>query len=364
MDGLRGIAILAVLFFHADILAVGWMGVQLFFVLSGFLITRILMQSRSEPAATYFGGFYWRRTLRIFPLYFGFLGAAALLILFTGRPVGAADHLPTLLTYTFNFDRALVQDPDDLFFRPLWSLSFEEQFYLVWPLLVWVSPMRVMRVLVLALILSAPLLRYTIGLYGAGMPDAATYLGPLTYCFPLGHLDAFAFGALLVVFPLTSRVARPQRWLALAALLFVAAGLLNAWAGGAEMGAYLIPALGYPVASVANGLHIWGYSLENLLFAALVLLAIHPAARGHWLNRVFQAGWLVWVGRISYGVYVLHWPVIVVWGKLMPFDGDWGLRLMILLPVMAVILFLAWLSHRYFESWFLRFRGKRDTTNE
>jgi peptidoglycan/LPS O-acetylase OafA/YrhL len=357
LDGLRGIAILLVLLFHADILAMGWMGVQLFFVLSGFLITRLLLDARTQSAATFFGGFYWRRSLRIFPLYFGFLGLAAIAFAFTGHPAGTVPHMPYLATYTFNFDRALVQDEQDLFFRHLWSLSFEEQFYLVWPLLVWLLPSRALRGLVLALVLSAPALRYAIGEWGAGAPDAASFLGPVTYCLPLGHLDGFAFGALVAVLPL-DQVKAPQRWLSVCLALFVLAGAGNALAGGAAQGDYLIPAMGYPVASVVNGLHVWGYTLQNLLFAGMVLLAVWPGVEGAGIRRVWAHPALVGLGRISYGVYVLHWPMILGWQHLLPADAGWGTRMLALPPLLALVLGLAWLSHRYFESWFLRQKGR------
>lgn len=354
LDGLRGIGVLAVVLYHADILAMGWMGVQLFFVLSGFLITSILLQAKEQPALAYFGGFYWRRMLRIFPLYFGFLALAGLAYLLTGHPAGTAAHMPYLATYTFNFDRALIQDPQDLFFRHLWSLSFEEQFYLVWPLLIWLLPLKGMRLLVLLLIFTAPLFRMAIGMLGTS--GELAYAGPLTYCMPLGHLDAFALGAAVVIFPAGHVKPSAGEWLGVAFALFLMSGLANWWAGATETGRYLIPAFGYPIGSLAQFLHVWGYSLENFLFATMVLFAVRGTA-GHWLSRAFSAGWLVALGKISYGVYVIHWPVLLAWKHLVPASAGWGMRLVWLVPVLALVWGLAWLSWRYFERWFLRFRG-------
>ena len=354
LDGLRGIGVLAVVLYHADILAMGWMGVQLFFVLSGFLITSILLASKEKPALTYFGTFYWRRTLRIFPLYYGFLALAGLAYMLTGHPTGTAAHMPYLATYTFNLDRALIQDPQDIFFRHLWSLSFEEQFYLVWPLLVWLLPRKGLQFVVLLLICVSPMIRFVLGM--GGMFEDSPYWGPLTYCFPLGHLDAFAFGAAVVVFPAGTAKPSAGEWLGFALGLFVLAGI-GAWLIGIrETGSYLIPAFGYPIGSVQLFLHVWGYSLENFLFATMVLFAVKGAA-GHWLNRVFSAGWLVALGKISYGVYVIHWPLVLAWKHFVPESAGWGLRLVSLVPVLAVVWCLAWLSRRYFEGWFLRFRG-------
>jgi peptidoglycan/LPS O-acetylase OafA/YrhL len=345
---------LAVVLFHADILAMGWMGVQLFFVLSGYLITQILLASKSQTAGAFFGGFYWRRTLRIFPLYYGFLTVAVLAYLLTGHPAGTMSHLPYLVTYTFNFDRALVQDAQDLFFRHLWSLSFEEQFYLFWPLLVWCLPKRALCGLVLLLVVSAPALRYAIGLSAVAGSDPANVLGPLTYCLPFGHLDGFAFGAAVAIFPWEKWTAHPQRWLEVVLLLWSGAGCWNMLVGAEEQGTYLLPALGYPVAETMNGLHIWGYTLHNLLFAAMVMVAVHPRTQATTFNRFLSFGGMVWLGRISYGVYVLHWPLILVWKRLVGEDMDWSWRLVSLVPVLAIVLGLAWLSHRYFEAVFMR----------
>ena len=143
LDGLRGIAILLVLAFHTELLPTlkplardGWAGVDLFFVLSGFLITRILLKSRNSPR--YFTNFYARRILRIWPVYFGIL-----LFVFASERYRLLGDSATswwwisLATFTQNFYigaygwNAL---PDWL--GPTWSLGIEEQFYLIWPLLV------------------------------------------------------------------------------------------------------------------------------------------------------------------------------------------------------------------------------------
>src|SRR4051812_30357083 len=105
LDGVRGLAILGVLFFHFGYLGCGWSGVQLFFVLSGFLITSILKGEASRPLGAYLKRFYWRRTVRIFPLYFAFLFALVALFSVVGPSDAFRQQWPYLFTYTFNFAR-------------------------------------------------------------------------------------------------------------------------------------------------------------------------------------------------------------------------------------------------------------------
>jgi peptidoglycan/LPS O-acetylase OafA/YrhL len=159
LDGLRGIAILLVMAFHRVLLhpgslersllgrlgLCGWVGVDLFFVLSGFLITGILFDTKDRP--DYFRRFYFRRTVRIFPLYYGFLlGVLGLGVALqaTGRsPFGWGDfwrNQLVLWTYTTNLAFAAAGEwyalAPMLTLTSLWSLAIEEQFYLVWPLLI------------------------------------------------------------------------------------------------------------------------------------------------------------------------------------------------------------------------------------
>jgi peptidoglycan/LPS O-acetylase OafA/YrhL len=105
LDGLRGAAISFVLLFHAGFFLPGWTGVQLFFVLSGFLITDILVRTKTAPIQTYLARFYWRRALRIFPVYFLFLLAMAICVLVLGKPDSYGRDWPFLVTSTTNFGR-------------------------------------------------------------------------------------------------------------------------------------------------------------------------------------------------------------------------------------------------------------------
>src|SRR6476619_4908965 len=137
LDGVRAIAVLLVMAFHLELLRFGWLGVQLFVVLSGYLIIGILWKEKfnAEPLSYKFKKFWVRRSLRIFPLYFGFLALMGICYLLFRLPARYTTYLPWLLTYTFNFGLHLP-DSQGPFFTFLWSLSIEEQIYLVFPLII------------------------------------------------------------------------------------------------------------------------------------------------------------------------------------------------------------------------------------
>ena len=191
LDGLRGIAVLLVLAFHCryffppwmeksarptlDVL--GWSGVDLFFVLSGYLITGILLDTKDS--SSYFRTFYARRSLRIFPLYFSFV--AAVLLLAQWRVHGF-----WYLTYLSNWQPG--HGVNDGYLSHLWSLAIEEQFYLIWPAVVWFVPPGRLKWICIALAVTAAGLRPF-----AGSQDQAAYR--LTPC----RMDSLALGAFVAI---------------------------------------------------------------------------------------------------------------------------------------------------------------------
>jgi peptidoglycan/LPS O-acetylase OafA/YrhL len=177
LDGVRGLAVLLVLFHHLvyysgidktfwwdrqlfKLANSSWLGVDLFFVLSGFLITGILFDAKGS--GRYFRSFYGRRVLRIFPLYYGFLAVALLLFpLWLPAESGQAliDSQAWYWFYLSNFHVAFEGWPDPAPMGHFWSLAIEEQFYLLWPLAVWALGRRHLIYLSAACFLTAPLLR-------------------------------------------------------------------------------------------------------------------------------------------------------------------------------------------------------------
>lgn len=155
LDGLRAIAILFVMVFHLGVFPLGWVGVPLFFVLSGYLITTILVADRSKSLRDFLARFYWRRTVRIFPLYYLYVLIIAVAAILFGYSLNGYGWF---LAYLGNYQIALSQDvPAGGLVAHLWSLAVEEQFYLIWPFVVFFS--RRVWPWALAAIVAAPLFR-------------------------------------------------------------------------------------------------------------------------------------------------------------------------------------------------------------
>jgi peptidoglycan/LPS O-acetylase OafA/YrhL len=310
LDGLRGIAILLVLFFHLEIrdvgsvrlfsqiVRMGWLGVDLFFVLSGFLITGILLDSNKHKR--YFANFYARRVLRILPLYYGFLLLAFYVLPhFPALSSGPTPRPLVQLAFWLHFSNVLVTlqgwQASPALVPHFWSLAVEEQFYLVWPLVVYLCSQKALLRICAGCIVSSLLVR--VGLRFVPWPWYACQT------FTLARLDALAFGglvALLLRAPAgVERVARRAGGFALATgmlclALFAARGFQNAQDP-------LIATLGmssfdaFAASAVAFGATAAGESL--------------PA-------RILRSPLLTTAGRYSYGTYVLHvWVLKLVNGN-------------------------------------------------
>jgi peptidoglycan/LPS O-acetylase OafA/YrhL len=316
IDGLRCFAVFAVMLFHGGLSKTGWAGVWLFFVISGFVITRSLMANMALdlPAKEIFRRFYLKRSFRILPLYLGSICIFALGILsFSTDWEQKLDHLPWLLTFTYNFYRLDSDYVHNDFFGHFWSLSVEEQFYLLYPaLLILLGVMRLRYALVAALVV-VPLLRLTVSLiYGVITPeeldvDRAIWRGNAVYQFGLTQFDAFAIGGLIALNE--ARIRASDNVLPIVAgLALVALGLYAAiylpLFGGIKR-AFHVNVDGYYA-------QVWLYSVLNLLSAALLVAVLTEFKPILWLcTRTFPQ----YLGRISFGIYVFHLPVIGVIGE-------------------------------------------------
>lgn len=354
LDGMRGAAVLLVITYHFGLLRFGWTGVGLFFVLSGYLITSILLDARSLGLGQFLGRFYWRRSLRIFPLYFGFVLFVVAVWLLTGFPTGTGKQLPWLATFSFNFYMAFAHQAGlEQTFHHLWSISTEEQFYLFWPILVWVLGRKWIAWASLGLILLAPVIRGYEPLLGECFGSQATSGGKLIYYLPFGHVDAFAIGAVLAAVIQGPWRQKPVLWgtlLTIPAIVIVvrevtryALGNLSEWPIH----------LGFPMSSMLDGFHLWGYSAVYLCFGGCMILVLYGADY-LWIKRLATTGAARETGRISYGLYVFHWPLLLVLEHFMPLSDSLLLRLVQFVVYLLVLVAIAWANHRYFESWFLR----------
>ena len=303
LDGLRACAILAVLVHGgprshdglgprvlAAVSQFGWAGVQLFFVLSGFLITGILLDTKQRPH--FFRNFYARRTLRIFPPYYVTLMLTLLVgpLVFSTAASGVGAILSRqgwLWTYTSNIE---ILRHDGWCFSAgwlsldhTWSLAVEEQFYLAWPILVFLLPARGIVVVALAIILASPILR-TVMFRGGVSPEAI-------YSFTLCRLDALAMGSLLAVLQRSGvELAKQVR---IAKGLFIAGGVallgIIAKSHGFDSEEFLIQTAGFSVLAVfCSGVVLWA--------------ALGSPDRG--FARILSGPGLTFVGRYSYGIYL------------------------------------------------------------
>jgi peptidoglycan/LPS O-acetylase OafA/YrhL len=358
LDGLRGVAIGGVLASHflniwpllnagdrafIAVAGLGWAGVDLFFVLSGFLITGILVDTLG--AANWWSAFLARRTLRIFPLYY-----LALAIFWWAGPVAGLIDVWTLRrwgwwywSYLSNWAFAARETIPSL--SHFWSLAVEEQFYLFWPLVVWLARGRRLAVVSAGLFAAGPVVRLLI-VELSGWPAGSAYrVTP-------GRVDQLALGALLAVL---FRSPAGRAW------------LCRWWRPVMVFGAVAFVALGLPLGPFdmhRAPLEIWSHTLLGLAFGGLVAGAVAGEGTTGRLQRVLSAGPLQVLGRYSYGLYVVHYFVheaAVAALRRWP-AGAAGLDtrggvLAYAAAATAVSLGLAWLSWQLFERRFLALKS-------
>ncbi len=327
LDGLRALAIAGVVWRHAHPLAggvsarTGTLGVDLFFAISGFLITTLLLRERAESGGVAVGSFYARRALRIFPLYYAVLTAYVLHALFLREHGAARDHffrsLPAHATYTTNLFMD-VEGATGIVFGFAWSLTVEEQFYVVWPWLFRRGRSLAVPVLVAIVLLVLRLAgeRGLLPFGGFALRVVLTFAVPIC----LGSLVAIGLQA-----PSTR-------------------GSLVAILGGRSSS---LVALVLVIASIALD---WPMPIVHASMAALV--AACAARPDHWIAPLTDAAWLRHVGVVSYGIYLFHGAIVggarrVVGPGLLAFGIG-----------VAVTPALATVRYRYFESFFLRKRDR------
>jgi peptidoglycan/LPS O-acetylase OafA/YrhL len=331
------------------VLSLGWVGVQIFFVLSGYLITGLLVRDREQPLGSYLRDFYGRRALRIFPLYYAVLAALLLASMSRVRMAGVREALPFAATYTYNFWYA-AHGTVSYLLTHFWSLCVEEQFYLVWPFVVFFASPRTVRRIIVLVLLAVPALALAIQLASSANP---VYIGRLIYVLPLAQFGSFAAGAAVAVFPLTW-IHDARRWFAGSFALVVVLGAANLFVSGQPMP---ISTLGYPPHFHSNFQPAWGYSVLNLSAALLILSCVRDSQAFPWLrNRALRS-----IGRVSYAMYLIHIPVMVAYNQL-PFGVSWysgtALPLLRHSGYLAVLWILAKCSYHGFEKHFLALKDR------
>ena len=327
----------------ASVSSLGWMGVDLFFVLSGFLITNILLRAKGSPR--YLRNFYMRRVLRIFPLYYG-----ALIVLFWIVPRVVPMSPESLATkanqgwlwlHCADFETWL-HGAFDLsggcyYLAHFWSLSVEEHFYLVWPLVVLASSEATLFRVALGTVAAAVAIRT--GFFLTHVFRGTIYM--LTFC----RMDGLAIGALLALalrhesMRAFARAKAP--WVLAAVALYV---------GG-------VAAIARSEAGWHWSMQTFGYSLIDLGSAALILLAMTNARLARVCsNRVLRA-----CGKYSYGAYVIHAAALRAFEQLLPplhaaIPNEALCLCLYSLIAISLSMLLAFLSFHLFEKQFLKLK--------
>lgn len=360
LDGIRALAFAMVFAQHYFQMPWGWTGVDIFFVLSGFLITGILYDTCEQPHRV--RNFYIRRTLRIFPLYYG-----VMLLLLLSYPLFRWEWSWAWLAwpaYVGNFCRGIhpfvrwsgLQMLADfqplsrtypgfqLFLGHFWSLCVEEQFYLVWPWVVfWIRDRRRLMQVCLACVVICPLMR----IVGQHVLPQFMLEQEVLYRWTPFRVDALLLGGLVA---LVRRGPSARGLLVTARAVFcVMATVLVVWmvfnfAALSKLGGYV-----YPGWKFSGGL-----VFADLFSACLIVMALET---GSIAFRIFNLRPLRWVGRISYGAYVFHdifhLEIMVVVHQFTSYVSD-------VTAVVALVftLLLAWASYRWYETPFIRLKDR------
>lgn len=287
LDGIRGIAILLVLFYHSHVpifIDLGWSGVDLFFVLSGFLITSILLNTKGS--SSYFSSFYFRRMVRIFPLYFSFLFAYFCIMLPLAHHFGQGEEFTSAgqswyWLYLQNWRSGAGHDV--LWLSHFWSLAVEEQFYLVWPFLVFLLSRRAVGYCSALTIVGCLLLRVMFVRHHAP-PE-------VIHRFTVFRIDSLAMGGLVAVL-VECGIPHPRiQYPALSCVLLMGIAL------------YRIPLHSVEMLTV-------GFTGVAIASAYLVFYAVTSSGSSDAFCCVLRNGLLRRLGKYSYGIYVLHLPIV------------------------------------------------------
>lgn len=297
LDGLRGIAILAVILYHnfdfTSYFRFGWVGVDLFFVLSGFLITDILLKTKEDK--NFLRNFYVRRVLRIFPLYY-----MILLLYFIFIPF--LNQLNVQYNYYYNNQSMLWlhlqnwlyifnQKPDNsMLLNHFWSLSVEEQFYLLWPfaILAVKTNQRLIR-FVLAVLSACVLLRFLSWSYFGN--------GYTNFHFQsMTRIDGLCIGSLIAIWRSGDIKTYKAKIFRLSFILLSVHAFLFLLSKTFLKGIPNFPFLGYTSIAVIFGITVV-YAIEN---------------KNSWIKIFLENRILKGLGKISYGLYVYHWPIMAL----------------------------------------------------
>lgn len=345
LDGVRAMAVGMVVGYHFKVpgFTGGSMGVTVFFALSGFLITGVLTRTRTALTGRGLGRFYFRRILRLYPALV-FVAAVsalwALVVLHGPQRDALFREVIASLTYTMDFVVGRGHVARFGYLSQTWSLSVEEQFYLVWPLVLMVILMvskkpQVRSLLVLGMALCFAVWRAHLRAVHLDAHLALNFDGQAD-CLLYGCAAALSYSEL-------------KKWIQ----------RHDSLATGATLGALLI--IGAMCVVHLNRLVPFaaGYALTSIAAVVLIvrLTVPSPGATGGKVQRVFRWRLAVWIGTISYGIYLWHYVMIHFMKNVIGFSTP-SQQLEVGLTALTLTLFTAWFSHRFIELRFLRMKDR------
>jgi len=350
LDGLRGIAIFLVLLYHCLYplrrlgSTVGWVGVDLFFVLSGFLITGILLDTRQNK--NYFKTFYIRRSLRIFPLYYlfliGFFIIAPILLnpnflkpyhYYFDNQIWYWLYIPNWLI-TFNNHWPPVPKP---LLDHFWSLAIEEQFYLFWPFLVFICNRKVLIIICFFFIFQSIVIRNIFENIGQDYSSS--------YVFTFARLDAISIGAIIAIM-IRSEKGKIILEKYTTLILILSTVLL-----------ILLTLINHNFSLKDEYFIRIGYTIIGFFFGAFLLYSL---VTGSVINKIGKTQFFRFLGKYSYGIYIYHWLIfpllinyIAKWIEIFTSNSIWLIASFV---CVAFIILLSIITFHLFEKQFLKLK--------
>jgi len=341
LDGLRMFSFFIVFLFHVPIpfTNLGWGGVSIFFTLSGFLITEILIKTKGKKS--FFSTFYWRRAFRIFPIYY--ILVVFIILFFLVKKGYFPDATFGLLSYTSNYYYSYLNEEYVFMLRHTWTLAIEEQFYLIWPLVIYFLPYR-----------------YLLGFSFLFILISIGYrtLSVLNPFFNIVHLpaqiDSLMLGGVIAILKINGILHKDNFKLYRNASLFIGA-----------LGIVIVILLlaKKNSSSITQTYAEFGKSVEyknsvfgihTFFFVAIfsIGLILNSIYANNILNKVFANPIMVHFGKISYGLYLYHYPVLAV---IRFFVSN---KTVLFLTALIVTIIIAEISYYTVEKYFKQIKEK------